>query len=89
MNERYEMKMELNLTERELIVLANNSLAEARAQLDRVDGAVAQIEAGEVNSHYVDVAQELIHEDVIFEINELSRYLTAIESFDKEKKEIK
>ncbi len=89
MNERYEMKMELNLTERELIVLANNSLAEARAQLDRVDGAVAQIEAGEVNSHYVDVAQELIHEDVIFEINKLSRYLTAIESFDKEKKEIK
>lgn len=89
MNERYEMKMELNLTERELIVLANNSLAEARAQLDRVDGAMAQIEVGEVNGHYVDVAQELIHGDVVFEINKLSRYLTAIESFGKEKEEIK
>ncbi len=89
MNKHYGVKMEVILSERELIALANHALYEARAQLDRVDGAVAQIEAGEVNSHYVDVAQELIHEDVIFEINKLSRYLTAIESFDKEKKEIK
>ncbi len=37
--------MELNLTERELIALANHSLDEVGAQLDRVRGAMDQIEA--------------------------------------------
>lgn len=40
MNDFNEMNMELNLTERELICLANHSLDEVGAQLDRVRGAV-------------------------------------------------
>lgn len=45
MNDFNEMNVELHLTERELICLANHSLDEVGAQLDRVRGAMDQIEA--------------------------------------------
>lgn len=89
MNEHYEMKMEFDLTERELIVLANNSLAEARAQLDRVDGAMAQIEADQENSHEIDVAIDLIHDEVDHELKKLHGYLSAIDWIGSEKRKIK
>lgn len=89
MNEGYEKIMELNLTERELIVLANNSLKELYAQLDRVMGAMDQIEADQENSKLVAVAQDLLAEEIDHEIDKLNGYLIAIEDIGQEKRKAK
>ncbi len=89
MNEGYEKMMELNLTERELICLANHSLKELYAQLDRVMGAMDQIEADQENSKLVAVAQDLLAEEIDHEIDKLNGYLIAIEDIGQEKRNAK
>lgn len=89
MTEYYEKKMEFNLTERELIVLANNSLYEVGAQLDRVRGAMDQIEADQENDHLVEVAEDLLVDEVSYEMDKLRRYLIAIKDIGHEKRKAK
>ncbi|WP_300919677.1 hypothetical protein [uncultured Dubosiella sp.] len=89
MTEYYEKKMEFNLTERELIVLANNSLYEVGAQLDRVRGAMDQIEADQENDHLVEVAEDLLLDEVSYEMDKLRRYLIAIKDIGHEKRKAK
>lgn len=89
MNEFYEKTMELNLTERELICLAHNSLYEVGAQIDRVRGAMDQIEADQENSKLVAVAQDLLAEEIDHEIDKLNGYLIAIEDIGQEKRKAK
>lgn len=89
MTEYYEKKMEFNLTERQLIVLANNSLYEVGAQLDRVRGAMDQIEADQENDHLVEVAEDLLLDEVSYEMDKLRRYLIAIKDIGHEKRKAK
>lgn len=89
MTEYYEKKMEFNLTERELIVLANNSLYEVGAQIDRVRGAMDQIEADQENDHLVEVAEDLLLDEVSCEMDKLRRYLIAIKDIGHEKRKAK
>lgn len=89
MNDFNEMNMELHLTERELICLANHSLDEVGAQLDRVRGAMDQIEADQENSKLVAVAQDLLAEEIDHEIDKLNGYLIAIEDIGQEKRKAK
>lgn len=89
MSREYEKKMTLELTERELICLANHSLNESRAQLDRVDGAMAQIEADQENYNLTDTAIDLITGEVNHELNKLRGYLTAIDEIGAEKRKAK
>lgn len=89
MNEFYEKTMELNLTERELICLAHNSLYEVGAQIDRVRGAMDQIEADQENTHEIAVAINLIHDEVGHELKKLSNYLSSINLIGSEKRKAK
>ncbi|MEY8256980.1 hypothetical protein AAK706_04530 [Erysipelotrichaceae bacterium 66-17] len=81
--------MTLELTERELICLAHNSLYEVGAQIDRVRGAMDQIEADQENDHLVEVAEDLLLDEVSYEMDKLRRYLIAIKDIGQEKRKAK
>ncbi|WP_300836532.1 hypothetical protein [uncultured Dubosiella sp.] len=89
MSREYEKKMTLELTERELICLAHNSLYEVGAQIDRVRGAMDQIEADQENTHEIAVAINLIHDEVGHELKKLSNYLSSINLIGSEKRKAK